>query len=303
MDDGFDWPLLRSPDMAVVNRATTLNIFPLRTESYETRRLPLREILCKFEHLVHLRAPTAAYFVEDMDFHDVQEQLRAYWNRTNHAYRPGRIKSRIRTDDPAEARQYVWACRRLKTLQLTVDYSNRGGYIVRRAIVAAVWVPEQDVPATSGAGYEDMDIEHEATKRTVALDRLKHPLLQRQTFKPHRKRFRVLPLPEVAAAGSKLVERDRELGMDLSKVGYPEDLQEWMDDYFRADSAATFANNKGVHYSLPKLQSFWIEYRHENRQGATREMNKYLAKVRPNVDFKMSECDKDVFYYTTLEHY
>ncbi|KAH7060313.1 hypothetical protein BKA57DRAFT_446891, partial [Linnemannia elongata] len=116
-------PVLLTPLRAVTNRVTTLNLLPIRSTTYFTREIPLREILCTFEHLVHLRAPTAVYYIEDMDLNDVQGQLQGIWDRKRiYGRYPERSTQPIRRDDPGIARQYIWACRGLKTLHMTVGY-------------------------------------------------------------------------------------------------------------------------------------------------------------------------------------
>ncbi|KAF9121116.1 hypothetical protein BGW39_010839 [Mortierella sp. 14UC] len=79
----------------VANRVTTLNLLPRQQYTSWVTGVPLGEILCTFKHLVHFRAPTAVYYHEDMDLHNVLQRTP---NRTN-------ISSKT------VARQYIWTCR------------------------------------------------------------------------------------------------------------------------------------------------------------------------------------------------
>ncbi|KAG0371674.1 hypothetical protein BGX24_001346 [Mortierella sp. AD032] len=101
-DYEFDHLLLKAPNMAVVNRVTTLNIFPIQGEVSELHSIPVREILCTFEHLIHFRAPNSVYHLEDMDLNDIWEPLHKL---RSHSHYYSRSRSPIPTNDPVIARQ------------------------------------------------------------------------------------------------------------------------------------------------------------------------------------------------------
>ncbi|KAG0376226.1 hypothetical protein BGX24_008118, partial [Mortierella sp. AD032] len=102
MAKDFEPSLVKVLSTAVVNRITTLNLLPSYSTTTLKSEIPLRMILCTFEHLVHFRAPRTAYSVDEMDLHDVQEQLRDHWNPKpkREAHRMGRLNPHIPSDDP-----------------------------------------------------------------------------------------------------------------------------------------------------------------------------------------------------------
>ncbi|KAG0070633.1 hypothetical protein BGZ90_012564 [Linnemannia elongata] len=106
----------------IVNRITTLNLLPTHPNSLQTRDFPLREILSTFEHLLHLRAPTVVYHLEDMDLFDMRNQvLKNCRGRPESAIPSQQCRHSISEKEPA-ARQYIWACRGLKTLHIAIDH-------------------------------------------------------------------------------------------------------------------------------------------------------------------------------------
>lgn len=67
-----------------------------------------------------------------------------------------------------------------------------------------------------------------------AQERLASPRFRRLMCKNIGKFYKGFsPSVEESTIGSAIVEYGRELGMDLSRVGYAEDLYEWMDEYYR----------------------------------------------------------------------
>ncbi|KAF8940873.1 hypothetical protein BGZ47_007576 [Haplosporangium gracile] len=103
--------LLAGLRTVVANRVTTLNLLTIQVHQ-STRLSTLRDILCTFTHLIHLRAPSMEYYHEDMDVNDVCGQIHARWN-------PSRFRHQAAmTEGPND--QYIWACRGLRTLHMTV---------------------------------------------------------------------------------------------------------------------------------------------------------------------------------------
>lgn len=95
-----------------------------------------------------------------------------------------------------------------------------------------------------------------------------------------------------------MVERGLELGMDMTKLGYPDDLLDWMDERYRDPTTAidTITANtttpgcrKEPPSSLPKLQSFWFEMPNcsDMENELLRVDEKFVAKVRPGVDIRL----------------
>ena len=118
------------------NRITTLNFLPTEQNALQPKRIPLREILCSFNHLIHLRAPTAIYIVEDMDLHDILDQLYASNPYKNFDFSRGHRHNP--TNDPAFARKYIWVCRGLKTLHMTVGHresDTRSSYTAESVLI------------------------------------------------------------------------------------------------------------------------------------------------------------------------
>lgn len=111
-----------------------------------------------------------------------------------------------------------------------------------------------------------------------------------------------------------MVEQGREMGMDLSKLGYPEDLLDWMDERYRdpTTDVDTIAPNTTISgcrkeppLPLPKLQSFLVEMPHysDMEYEQLRDYEKFVAKVRPDVDIQLRRPRLDEYFLTTLKMY
>ncbi|KAG0375597.1 hypothetical protein BGX24_008887 [Mortierella sp. AD032] len=99
----------------VANRVTTLNILPFSDTMGPI--IVIRDVLCTFDHLVHLRAPNAVYSVEDMDLNNHLLQFKQDSTTMHHCPRyhhptPFSVKN--------VGNGYIWACRGLKTLHLSI---------------------------------------------------------------------------------------------------------------------------------------------------------------------------------------
>ncbi|KAF9341161.1 hypothetical protein BGZ91_010647 [Linnemannia elongata] len=329
-------PVLLTPLRAVTNRVTTLNLLPIQSKFFR-HGIPLREILCTFEHLVHLRAPTAVYYIEDMDLNDVQGQLQDIWDRKRiYGRYPERSTQPIRRDDPGIVRQYIWACRGLKTLHMTVgnrtsDYIHTENTLVIFGFLSRMCPQLQELHLKIWAMHlmfesglslltRLQDLERITIQTTYyyrvgeaylswlnpkalpsTWNRLTYPLVLRRARKDLRRKYQELIPPEVANAESKLVERGREVGIELAKLGHGDDLLEWMDDHYGVSASAS--HRKESLATLPKLQSFWIEFSDLWYASEWRKLGALVARIRPNLDFQMRRVSGDVFYGSTLQYY
>ncbi|KAK5829513.1 hypothetical protein F5H01DRAFT_316380 [Linnemannia elongata] len=346
----FDPVIFKSPDTAgYTNRITTMNLLPTRPDAYRSEGAPLREILCSFEHLVHLRAPASNYYIEDMDLHNVLEQL----EECNLDESPGCGKPQpfIPKNDSAVARQYIWACRGLKTLHMkieqrwptyrfqterwlivfgflsrmaprlqelhlsryTTDVSFRGGSCLtrlqdlERIRIVINFCPWTDFNFST---LSWLDPTPPSTR-----DRFVYWCHRRE--KERRdiwKHYKSIAPSGVSTAGSMMVERGREMGMDLRKLGYPDDLLEWMDERYRdpttdigtiATNTTTPGRRKEPPSPLPKLQSFWVEMPHYSDidYEQLRDHEEFVARVRPEVDIQLRRPYQDEYYLMTLKMY
>ncbi|KAF9143920.1 hypothetical protein BG015_000255, partial [Linnemannia schmuckeri] len=310
---------LSAREAAVVNRITTLNLLPTTPSSLNVHEIPLREILCTFEHLIHLRAPTAVYHLEDMDLHGLLDRVQNNRCRptgtaiSNHPRRPV-----FPEDDPAVARQYIWVCRGLRTLHMMVsprnhDLDSTESSLVIFAFLTRMcprlqelhlqrWVMHLSLQGglcllTRLQDLERVRIITEHIDRMNETDLLwmrstppsslkclAYPLLPHRRIRNClRKRYRgISPRVEGAAVGSKVVELGRELGMDLSKLGYAEDVYDWMDEYYGATTATTSTTAPLLYnestFFLPKLQSFWVETPRRDSNALLRKFVKLEEK-------------------------
>lgn len=250
----------------------------MRSNACQAQAIPLRQILCSFEHLVHLRAPTAVYYLEDMDLHDVLEQLRECAPNKNPDYVDRHYH--IPTDNPMIAHQYIWACRRLKTLHMALSHrASRSSYSAESSLIIfgflsrmaprlqELHLTRYTVNLSSQGGLSLLTRLQDLERIRIVLDycpcwtdsalawlkptspsalgHLKYSGLHRRNIRKHlRRRYKGISSPEVTAAGSMLVARGRELGMDMSKVGYPDDILEWMDEHYTGTATTTTGGPK-----------------------------------------------------------
>ncbi|KAG0376225.1 hypothetical protein BGX24_008117 [Mortierella sp. AD032] len=341
-NETFDPLLLKAPSMAVVNRVTTLNLFPTQSTNSITPNILLRKILCTFEHLLHLRAPTAIYFIEDMDLRDVREQLSKIWKMTYADYSTNRRLPPTPANDAATACRYIWVCRGLRTLHMTVHHSGSDtsypendlivfGFLSRMCPrLQELHLRRWGLSLSFQGGLPLLsrleDLEHvristenglDLNEESIAWlhstppstwDRLTYKLLhhRRRTYVEIQKRYKELPSALESPFGSEIVKRGQELGIDLINLGHPEDLLEWVNGYYGANTNK--ATNSASHRkkpvpALPKLRSFWIECPLKYLDGRFRAVEDMMALTRPDVDFRVRQDLEDVFYDLTLEHY
>ncbi|KAF9144269.1 hypothetical protein BGX30_013326 [Mortierella sp. GBA39] len=319
-DQQIDPVLLKSLN-AVTNRITTLNIVPVYSSTSCSGGIPLREILCTFQHLVHLRAPTAIYYIEDMDLNDVQGQLLEISDRKRGSIRYStRSTQPIRRDDPDIARQYIWACRGLKTLHMALGYRSSGSNSTETTLIIFGFLSRMcpqlqelhlkkwamNLKFAGGLSLltrlQDLERVRIQTDRYYWTDEecfswlksaalpstwggLTYPLVHRRARNDLRRRYQELPPPEVANAESKLVERGQELGIELAKVGHGDDLLDWMDDHYGVSASASHREERLT--TLPKLQSFLIEFSEQRGGSEWRKLEAFVAGIRPSIDFQM----------------
>lgn len=164
------------------------------------------------------------------------------------------------------------------------------GLRLYRSGIDHLWISEQDVPAVTGVASQELGHESSVCGWTVIADSTSGPGTRQDPVRPlplvERKipllakpnssaidlgptdippcssscsqepprRYQELPPPEVANAKSKLVERGREVGIELAKVGHGDDLLDWMDDHYGVSASASHRKVRST--TLPKLQSF-----------------------------------------------
>lgn len=262
---------------AALNRITTLNLLPTQPNPIQRREFPLREILCKLEHLVHLRAPTTVYYLEDMDLFDVRNQVLENWRDQPESATPIPIQQRchlISEEDPA-ARQYIWACRGLKTLHLTVDHRYHDSNSTKSSLVLFGFLTRvcprlQELHLKQWAIYlslqgglclltrlQDLERVRLATDGNIDFleqdlfwmrptapspwECLAYPILHHRTRKCLQRFYKGIspPLSEDTAIGSMKAEVSREMGIVLKNLGHAKDLFKWMEDYYSVTKPTT----------------------------------------------------------------
>ncbi|KAG0371673.1 hypothetical protein BGX24_001345 [Mortierella sp. AD032] len=92
--------------------------------------------------------------------------------------------------------------------------------------------------------------------------------------------------------------KGREMGMDLSKIGHANDLQEWFDDrYGLPTSAFMHKEQQQQQHIRPKLLLLWFEYSTISAEGYSvrplKEIKESMAKDRPHVDFRLTRYHPD----------
>ncbi|KAG0377006.1 hypothetical protein BGX24_006853 [Mortierella sp. AD032] len=302
----------------VTNRVTTLNLLPSQ-RGYSSQQVTLRDILCTFMHLVHLRAPNMNYFHEDMDVNDIRGRTYARWSHsrteTGHAMTDNLIG------------QYIWACRGLRTLHMTVscrtsdssstfhalimfgflsrmcprlqelhlmrrmlDFSFKGGLCLLTRLQELERVK---IMAAYGGPLDESNL-FWLRSTPSTMEHVNHPLSRLKIKRDLRNWYQ--HLPEISAAsnvGRKLmIDRGSRLGMDLSKIGLPEDMLEWMSERYGPRKLATW----------PNLQLLAIEFSELRLHYDTRKAEAFVAKVRPDAEFQFGHKPKEA-YLTTLQMY
>ncbi|KAF9117353.1 hypothetical protein BGW39_002260 [Mortierella sp. 14UC] len=315
----------------VANRVTTLNLISYKRPFEKPKSTWLREVLCSFKHLIHLRARSAIYRFEDMDLNDMRWQHHERQVRSQGV--PNRRDyPRIPSGDISIASQYIWACRGLSTLHISVIYHGSDmasltifGFLskmcpqLQELHLALGMVPlslqgglclltrlehlERLRITTSHYDYtDDTLIWLQPTVLSKTQDCTGYPHRQRQTLEAMRKLPEFLTPPDVVAAGSKLVEKGREMGMDLSKIGHADDLIEWFDDRYGLSTKAPL--EKDLQHVWPKLRLLWFEFS-TCGGGSNRpleETKKVMAKVRPNVDFRLTRYHANDYKQRTFKY-
>ncbi|KAF9090265.1 hypothetical protein BGX29_011564, partial [Mortierella sp. GBA35] len=101
----------------IVNRVTTLNLVTIHPHGQGISPLiSLREILCSFEHLVHLRAPSLQYHHSDFDINGINTQgCSSNWNRPD-----------LHVIKGVPLNHYIWVCHGLQTLHMAIEHHSSG---------------------------------------------------------------------------------------------------------------------------------------------------------------------------------
>ncbi|KAF9133520.1 hypothetical protein BGW39_009594 [Mortierella sp. 14UC] len=300
----------------IVNRLTTLNLLATQ-RGYSSRQVTLRTILCTFEHLIHLRAPNMDYFHEDMDVNDIRGQMHARWNHSR-----GGLDHAM-TDNPTE--QYIWACRGLRTLHMSVgcrtsDSSSPSSALIMFGFLSRMCPQLQelhlrrrllDLTFRGGLCLMTRLRELERIKIITAydyplddhalfwmrlapstMDHFSHPLLQFKTKRELRNWYQRFPVLQTASSvgRKKMIDDGNRLGIDFTKVGTPEDLMEWMSERYGSRRLATW----------PKLQQFSIESSERRHDTELKKAEAFAAKVRPDAEFHFRHAPTEA-YLTTLQ--
>ncbi|KAK3832882.1 MAG: hypothetical protein J3R72DRAFT_234426 [Linnemannia gamsii] len=117
----------------VASRVMMLNILPFSDTMGPI--IMIRDVLCTFEHLVHLQATNAVYFAWDMDLNNHLLQFKQ--DSTTMCHCP-----RYHHPTPFSVKDigsgYIWACRRFKTLHL--GYYLCARYLNNRTCRGESWI-------------------------------------------------------------------------------------------------------------------------------------------------------------------
>ncbi|KAK5829440.1 hypothetical protein F5H01DRAFT_393477 [Linnemannia elongata] len=312
------WGLVQA---IIVNRITTLNLLPTHPNSLQTRDFPLREILSTFEHLLHLRAPTVVYHLEDMDLFDMRNQvLKNCRGRPESAIPSQQCRHCISEKEPA-ARQYIWACRGLKTLHIAIDHRYYDSNSTESSLVLfgvltrvcprlqELYLKQRTMHLSLQGGLclltrlQDLERVRFATDGNIDFFKqdlfwmrptaptswkcLVYPILHRRARKYLQRLYKGISpsLSEDGAIGSVRAEISQETGVDLKNLGHANDLFNWMEDYY---------------------SSFWIETPSQDIDASlpkAAKMEEWMRKMRPKVDFQLLRPPLDNYYNMTLRHY
>lgn len=261
----------------------------------------------------------------------------------------------IQTRDYVEALQYVWACRGLKTLHMTICHrSPRNrlsaeaslivfGFLSRMAPqLQELYLKSHAINMTFEGGLALLTRLRDMKRIRLVFDRcpwwtnstiswidptppskwerLMYPLQRFERRKKLWEQYYGISRSEEDTRKSALVKRGRDLGMDLSWIGYPDDLLEWIDDRHRGTSTTTTTTtttpssssrrtashlpSKDGQISIwPKLESFWIEVSEERSKSFFQKAEAFMKKVRPDVDAQFCLPQQDYFQITTSQLY
>ncbi|KAG0201696.1 hypothetical protein BGX33_010163 [Mortierella sp. NVP41] len=295
-------PALLTGLRTIVNRVTTLNLVAFGPSHQPLGQISLREILCTFEHLVHLRAPNMKYPLEEFNVNDRSAPL-------------------ITTN--VSRKRYIWACRGLRTLHMAIECRNSDSVSPYEALIIFGFLSRMcprlqelhlkrsylDLSFPGGfclltrlQELERLKIttvyDHHLDKHALdwirpqpsIMDRLKYNQLLSKTEKELQVYHRSLPRTDTAAATAaraKRIKETAELGVDIGLVGYVEDLLEWMDDRY-----------EGRPPMWPKLESFWIESLEWMKNKPLKKLEAFVRKARPNVDVQLRYPSGNAFLAT-----
>ncbi|KAH7048592.1 hypothetical protein BKA57DRAFT_461872 [Linnemannia elongata] len=303
----------------ITNRITTLNL--LTIQAHQSQRLPtLRDILCTFAHLIHLRAPNMDYYHEDMDVNDVRGQSKARWN-------PSGRRNQAKTSSPNG--QYVWACRGLRTLHMTVgsrvsDNNSSDNALImfgflskqcpqlqelhlRRTILdlsfkggLCLLTRLQELERIKITTRSDYKLDEQALfwLRTAPsiIDFFNYPLLKVKTRRDIQNWNHRLPGTEasVEASWTRIIKDGQRVGVDLNNVGLREDLLDWMEERYGSRTLLTW----------PKLMFFSIETKERRNISASapQKLEAFVAKSRPDTQVHIRHSPKDPFEVTLQLH-
>lgn len=312
-------PTLLAGLRTITNRVTTLNL--LTIQAHQSQRLPtLRDILCTFAHLIHLRAPNMEYYHEDMDVNDVRGQKTARWNPSAH-------RNQGKTGGPNG--QYIWACRGLRTLHMTVgcrladtnssdnalimfgflsrqcpqlqelhlrrsmlDLSFKGGLCLLTRLQEL-----ERIKITTGSDYE-LDEQALFWLRTTpsTIDHINRTVLKVKTRRDVQNWRHRMPGVEasVKASWTKIIKDGQGVGVDLNNVGLREDLFDWIGERYGSRKVQTW----------PKLKVFSIETRERRNtsESGLKKLEAFVAKTRPDAQVHIRHSPKDPFEVTLQLH-
>lgn len=309
-------PILLVGLRTVVNRVTTLNL--LTTQKGHSPRHPtLRDILCTFTHLIHLRAPNMTYHHGDMDVNDIHGQTDARWN-------PSSIRIRHAMAVVPNG-QYIWACRGLRTLHMSVGgsidwhcsqimfgflsrqcprlqelYLRRGllNLSFNGGLCLLTRLQELErirIITRSDHGLDDQALFWLRTTPSM-MEHINYPLLQLKVQRDIRKWAHRLPGLEISVSSqwARIIADGQSVGVDLSNVGLREDLLEWMTERYGPRKMPTW----------PSLKYFSIETEEQANMSGTRLQNlkAFVAKVRPNPTIHLLHPARDPFFTTLQQH-
>ncbi|KAF9919920.1 hypothetical protein FBU30_010365 [Linnemannia zychae] len=253
--------ILMTEIRAIVNVITTLNLLDTRN-GYWDSNVNLREILCTFVHLIHLRAPTAVYFREDMEVFDPYGGVHSLWINSH-----GAAEYDIAGDPTGK---YVWVCRGLKTLHMSVGYRFSDSNVPYRALAMYGFLSRMCPQLEELHLWRNKKDFFWLRLLPSTMDMINYTQLLIRIRREIRKRS---PKFKNAIKQIQATLNARELGVDISKVGLGEDLIEWMHERYGSQNLKTW----------PQLEQFYIEYP-GYKDDAMIHVRSFVDKIRPDVD-------------------